>query len=153
MNIVEYGLYKVKDEYFNRFKNEDFKDNKAEKRPHYLSFKDKDNLIWFIPMSSQVENYQRKINKDIAKYKDCLFYYIADIHQKKQVFLIGKMFPVTSEYILAEYTYSNIHYVVKNKDTIKQIRKRANKYLTLVNQGRLKPNIDIMTIRNELLKK
>lgn len=102
MNIVDYGLYKVKDEYFNRFKNEKFTDNKAEKRPHYLSFKDKDNIIWLIPMSSQVDNYQLKINKDTAKYGECLFYYIAEIHKINRVFLIGNMFPVTPEYILDE---------------------------------------------------
>lgn len=153
MNIVDYGLYKVKDEYFDKYENEHFTDNKAEKRPYYLSFKDKDGIIWLIPLSSQVGNYRLKIDKDVQNRGECLFYHIAPIHQTDRVFLIGNMFPITSEYISGEYTYCNIHYIVKNKETIKEIRKRASKYLTLVKQGKLKPNIDILSIKNDLLAK
>ena len=98
-------MYKrqVKDEYFERFKSNYFTDNKSENRPYYLSFKDKDNIIWLIPLSSQTANYQSKINHDIGKRGECLFYYIDKIHGEDRAFLIGNMFPVTQEYVLDAY--------------------------------------------------
>ena len=119
MNIVDYGLYKVKDEYFEHFKSSYFTDNKSENRPYYLSFKDKDNIIWLIPLSSQTVNYQLKISQDIENR--------------------------------GEYTYSKIHYVVQDKKTIKEVSKRAKKFLTLVTYGKLKPYVDILSIKKELL--
>lgn len=151
MNIVDYGLYKVKDEYFEHFKSNYFTDNKSENRPYYLSFKDKDNIIWLIPLSSQTVNYQLKISQDIENRGECLFYYIDKIYGTDRVFLIGNMFPVTKEYILGEYTYSKIHYVVQDKKTIKEVSKRAKKFLTLVTYGKLKPYVDILSIKKELL--
>ncbi len=151
MGVVNYGLYKVKDEYFIRFKNKYFSDNKSENRPYYFSFMDKDGIIWFIPLSSQVDNYRQKINKTIADKGKCLFYFIDKIHGEDRVFLIGNMFPITENYISGEYTYSNVHYVVKNTKTIKEISKRAKKFLSLVKYGKLKPNINILEIKDELL--
>ena len=67
MGIIEYGLYNIKDKYFSDFKNNFFVDNKCENRPHYCTFTDKKGTIWFIPLSTQTEPYQKKIEKDAAK--------------------------------------------------------------------------------------
>lgn len=152
MNIVDFGLYTVKDEYFNKYKSTYFSDNKKENRPYYLSLTDKDGIIWLIPLSSQIEAYRAKIKKDTENKGSCLFYHIGIIHKKESVFLIGNIFPVTPLYLSNEYTYSNIHYIVKNATLIKEISKRTKKFLALVKSGKLKPNVDIMAIKNDLLK-
>lgn len=154
MVVIQYGLYNILDKYFEDFKNDFFEDNKTENRPHYLSFKDKDDIIWFVPISSQVEKYKKKIERDEEKYgKDkCIFYYICKIAGSESVFLIGNMFPVTEKYIKKPYTLSNVHYIVKNKFDINNINKRINKYLILVEMGKIKSKIDIMKIKDNLLK-
>jgi len=52
MQVFEYGLYNVKDTYFNDFKNKYLSDNKQENRPYYCAVKNKDGIIWLIPISS-----------------------------------------------------------------------------------------------------
>ncbi|MCM1315901.1 MAG: hypothetical protein NC205_00770 [Prevotella sp.] len=151
MHITNYGLYNVKEEYFTMYRNSYFSDNKSENRPYYLSFIDKNNIIWLIPLSNQVSSYQQKIEAEIKKRGECLFYHIGKIYGKERVFLIGNMFPVKENYILKEYTYSNVHYVVANKNLIKEVSKRAKKFLALVSQDKLKPHIDIMAIKQDLL--
>ncbi len=153
MDIVTYGLYSVSDTYFSDYASEWFCDNKNENRPYYISFIDKSGVIWLIPLSSQVQNYKAKIDNDKNKYGDCLFYHIGVIHGSEKAFLIGNMFPISDEYIKKPYTYSNVHYIVKDQQLIKDIRKRATKFLLLVEQGKLKPHVDILSIRNDLLNK
>lgn len=150
MNFFENGLYSVYDKYFEDFKNEWLCDNKQENRPYYLSFTDKDNIIWLIPLSSQVENYKAKIRNDEEKHKICIFYHIGKIMGKENVFLIGNMFPITEKYIKKPYTFKNVHYIIKNENLIKELHKRANKYILLVEQGKLHPRTDIMSIKNKL---
>ena len=153
MDIIEYGLYNIKDKYFSDFKNNFFVDNKCENRPHYCTFTDKKGTIWFIPLSTQTEPYKKKIEKDEKKHGDCLFYHIGTISGIERVFLIGNMFPVTKEYIKKPYTINNIHYIVCNKNLIRQIHKKASKYLLLVEQGKLSPNVDILSIKEYLHNK
>lgn len=151
MKVTNYGLYNVKDEYFNKYRSSYFSDNKSENRPYYLSFIDNDGIIWLIPLSSQVDSYDSKIKAEVQKRGKCLFYHIGKVHGEDRVFLIGNMIPVTDYYILKEYTYSNIHYIVVNKKLIKDITIRAKKFLTLVSYGKLKSNVDIMAIKEDLL--
>lgn len=65
MEIKPFGLYSLKDDYFDRFKDSFLVQNKSENRPYYCSFKDCNGLIWFIPLSSQVDTYRIKINKKL----------------------------------------------------------------------------------------
>ena len=153
MNIVKNGLYSVSDKYFEDFRSEYFCDNKSENRPYYVSFIDNDNITWLIPLSTQTENYKRKIQRDEVKHRICLFYYIGEIMGKERAFLIGNMFPVTENYIKKPYTFSNIHYVIRNEELLKELNKRATRYLLLVKQGKLQPKIDIMAIHKILKEK
>lgn len=153
MNIIENGLYTVCDKYFEDFKSEWFCSNKSENRPYFVSFVDKNNIIWLIPLSSQIANYKKKIEEDERKHKICLFYHIGKIMGEERVFLIGNMFPVTDEYIKKPYTFSGIHYVIKNGYLVKELKKRARKYLVLAEQGKLNPNVDILSIRKKLEEK
>ncbi len=40
MNLIEHGVYFVKDQYFEDFPSEHWMFNKGEKRPHYYALKD-----------------------------------------------------------------------------------------------------------------
>ena len=40
MEITEYGLYNIKDEYFEDFENDILMNNKHENRPYYCTIKD-----------------------------------------------------------------------------------------------------------------
>lgn len=153
MDVINYGLYNIKDIYFEDFRSDYFTDNKCENRPHYCTFTDKKGIIWFIPLSTQTEAYAEKIRKDEENHGSCLFYHIGKINGVNRVFLIGNMFPVTADYIKKPYTIGNTHYVVGNKELIKQIHKKAVRYLTLVEYKKLKPKVDIMKIKAELYKK
>ncbi len=152
MNIVNYGLYTVKDEYFNTYKSKYFSDNKSENRPYYLSFTDRDGIIWLIPVSTQIISYGKKIADDVNRHGMCIFYHVGKIYGADRVFQIGNMFPITANYLKKEYTYSGIHYIIGDKNLIKEISKRAKKFLALVQHGKLKPNVDIMAIKKDLLK-
>lgn len=125
-------------------------DNKCEQRPYYCTFTDSDGTIWFIPLSSQTEAYKNKIKNYEINGRECLFYHIGQVSGIDRVFLIGRMFPVTIEYIKKPYTIHNIHYVVANQDLIKQLHKKATKYLLLIKQGRLHSDVDIIGIQNAL---
>jgi hypothetical protein len=153
MSVVPHGLYTVSNEYFVRFKSPYLTDNKLENRPYYYAFRDKDGIIWLIPLSSQVESYSNKIARDERRYGSgrCLYYHIGKIAGKNRVFLIGNMFPVTQDYIKKEYTLFGQHYVVRNEKLIKEIHPRAVRYLSLVRDGKLNPTVDILNIRDELL--
>ncbi len=153
MKIQQFGLYILKDDYFVRFSNEYLIHNKNENRPFYCSFMDANGIIWFIPLSSQIETYERKIEKDIKKYGDCMYYYIGKVAGIKRAFLIGRMFPVTEQYIRREYTIKGEHYKIKNKVDIKNVQTKAKTYVAMVKAGKLKPDVDLMKIIEELSDK
>ena len=150
MTIIQHGLYTLSDAYFDRFKNKYLPDNKQEKRPYYYAFTDKDGMIWLIPLSSQTESYRAKIIQDEAQHKKCLFYHIGKIAGIDRVFLIGNMFPITNKYIKKGFFISGIHYVVGNEQLIREVRTRATRYLSLVRDGKLRPNADIVGIKKAL---
>ena len=155
VSMVPYGFYKVQDRYFQDFPSPEdrYMHNKSENRPYYLSLQDQNGIIWLLPMSSQVEKYKRKIEADERRYGTCTTCYILPFMGGERAVLIGNMIPVIQEYIAGEYTIANRHYIVKNQDAIKAIRKRTNKYLTLVRQGRLRPYVDILATERKLLQK
>lgn len=126
-------------------------DNKLETRPHYFAIRI-DSVLWMIPMSTQVEKYQKKIAESEKNGKKCLFYHIGWIAGRKSVFLIGDMIPVTDAYISRPYTISEIPYVVRDKSLNRPLVSKAKRYLLLVRQGRIKPHVDILSIEKDLLK-
>ena len=113
MDFVEHGLYIVSDQYFTDFPSKHWMQNKSERRPHYYALKDKSGIIWLIPMSTQVENYKRKIEREEIKRGkgNCIYYHIGKIAGKERVFIISDLFPVTTNYIVKPYTISSIEYL------------------------------------------
>lgn len=150
MEFVQFGLYKVKDQYFTDFPSNRHMLNKHESRPYYLSVKENNGIIWLIPISSKVEKYREKISADEKKYGECLRYHIFRFMKESRAALIGNMIPVTEEYIKGEFTISNRHYIVRDEESIKAIKKRSARYLSLVRAGKLRPYVDILEIERKL---
>lgn len=153
--IVEHGLYKIKDQYFADFKREHWIDNKNENRPYYYLLKDTDGVMWVMPLSSQTENYKEKIKKVEEKRGEgnCLYYHIGKIAGVDRVFLVGDMFPISEEYIKDPYTIGSFHYVSRDDKLNRQLYSKAIRYLKLVEAGVMKSRNDIMGIKRILMNR
>lgn len=151
-NLVEHGLYKINPKYFQDFRGKDWKDSKNGNRPYYFAFRDNEGTDWLIPLSNSVELHREKIKKEEAKRGEgnCVYYHIGEIASQERVFLIGDMFPVSDEYIVAPWTLSKQHYVVQNQKLNAEVRSKAMRYLKLVETGVMKSRNDIMEIKRQL---
>ena len=73
MKVESGKFYFIKDEFFNIFKDYNLMQNKenGNKRPCYFCFRDKENqeIIWFVPISSKVEKYEKIYNNKIQNRK------------------------------------------------------------------------------------
>lgn len=155
MELVQYGFYKIKDTYFTDFpsRNNRYMDNKHENRPYYLAIADSNGIMWLIPISSKVDKYKAKIAADELKYGECLTCHIIRFMSEERAVLIGNMIPVIPQYIKGEFTIQNKHYVIRDEVSIKAIKKRCSRYLSLVRAKKLYPVVDIMRTEQVLLSK
>lgn len=128
-------------------------DNKHENRPYYLAIADSNGIMWLIPISSKVDKYKAKIAADELKYGECLTCHIIRFMSEERAVLIGNMIPVIPQYIKGEFTIQNKHYVIRDEVSIKAIKKRCSRYLSLVRAKKLYPVVDIMRTEQVLLSK
>ena len=137
-------FYFIKDKFFEIIDDEELMQNKenGNKRPCYFCFKSKENdkIIWFIPISTKVEKYQKIYENKIEKQKKLgkkpsidtiVFGYVSNVYS---TLLIQNMFPVTEEYIENQYLKNNVPITLSNK-LQKEIIYKANKVLGLYNHG------------------
>ena len=153
--LILHGLYTIKDSYFSEFGKGYWVDNKNERRPYYYLLEDADGVKWVIPLSSQVENYRRKIAREEEKRGkgNCIYYHIGMVAGRENVFLIGDMFPIDDSYIKTPFRINEIHYISKNKKLNASIYSKAMRFLKLVSGGYIQSRNDIMGIKNLLLEK
>lgn len=114
-------------------------------RPCFYAFSDKKepNIFWCVPVSSQVEKFekivQNKISKQTAKgckTPKCNTIRFGEVLGQRRAFLIQNMFPVTATYISATYIDKNTHNPVTIAPaTEKDIVTNANDILKLVFHG------------------
>ena len=71
---------------------------RGKKRPTYFTIKDKE-ILWFIPLSSKVEKYQKIIDNKLKKYGSCDTILIRKILGKDSVILLQNAFPTLEKYI------------------------------------------------------
>lgn len=148
------GLYIIKDEYFLKFPNPKFMDNKGESRPHYYAVRDNDGLFWMIPISSKVDKFKAKIAEveEKAGAGNCFLFAIATVSGRERAFVISEMFPVTEEYILRPYTVKGMPLVIRNEEIQKTMKTKALRFLKMVNKGYVKSPLNIMSIKKNLLR-
>lgn len=156
MKIEEGKFYFIKDEFFEIVKDDLLLKNKGNenKRPCYYCFKDSkdENILWFIPISSKVDKYNKIYNYKLQKYKIVDNIVFGYVEGEKRVFLIQNMFPVTEEYVMEAYIKQN-RYVKVNEELKKQIERKANKILKLIEKGhRGLVFTDILKMKEKLIK-
>ena len=97
MKVEEGRFYFLKDSFFEKMKDTNLSNNKdnGNKRPCYYCFKDKEynELLWFIPISSKVEKYQKIYIEKLKKYKRVDTLVFGKVSGKERVFLIQNIFP------------------------------------------------------------
>lgn len=109
MEIKTGNLYHIKDEYFDVVKDENLMQNyeKGKKNPTYFTIKDKE-ILWFIPISSKVDKYQRIINKKIERYGFCNTIIIRKIANVDAAILLQNAFPTLEKYIDHVHTVDGV---------------------------------------------
>lgn len=100
MKVQTGYLYHIKDEFFDIVNDENLMTNheRGKKRPTYFTIKDKD-ILWFIPLSSNVDKYKKIVNKKMKKYGTCNSILIRNILGKESAILIQNAFPTLEKYI------------------------------------------------------
>ena len=147
-------FYFIKDSFFDIIDDSELMQNKenGNKRPCYYCFKSKkyEDIIWFIPVSTKIEKYQKiynyKIQKQIKLGKkpsiDTIVF--GNVANTYSVFLIQNMFPITKKYVESQYIKNKVAIRLSNKLQTEVIYK-ANKVLNLYNHGMkniIFPNVD-----------
>ena len=147
-------FYFIKDSFFDIINDPELMKNKenGNKRPCYYCFKSKEynNIIWFIPVSTKIDKYQKiynyKIQKQIKLGKkpsvDTIVF--GDVANTYSAFLIQNMFPVTEQYVESQYIKNKVPIRLSNKLQT-EIVDKATKVLNLYNHGMkniIFPNID-----------
>ena len=113
MEIKTGYLYHIKDEYFSVANDESLMQNheRGKKRPTYFTIKDGD-ILWFIPISSKVDKYQRIINNKIEKYGFCNTIIIRKIADEDAAILLQNAFPTLEKYIDHVHTIDGVPFQV-----------------------------------------
>ena len=149
------GIYKIKEQFFEDFPDENLKENKGENRPCYYCFRDvKSDLLWMIPMSNQIEKYKRIIEERQKKNKPCDILHVAKLDNgRESAFLIQDIFPVSEKYILSEYTFNGNALTITSDALAETIEHKAKTILLLIRKGLklLNTQADILKIEKELL--
>lgn len=155
-DIKKHFIYTIKNEFFEDFPDPQLKD-KGDNRPNYYVFQGKENkdILWFVPMSTKTEKYERLIQQKEAQGKPTDFAHVCQVGPRKQAFVIQDMFPVTKDYIKEDYIVRNSHYNVNNPEDIKIIQNKAQKVQKLLNRGvKITPKqADVKSIEKQLLQK
>lgn len=155
--IIEDGkFYFIKDEFFEIFKDYKLMENKesGNKRPCYFCFRDKydENIIWFVPISTKYEKYQKICDEKSKKQKRVYNFVFGEVVGKKAVFLIQNIFPTTEEYILEKY-------ITDSKDVEiplnvkKKVINTSKKVIQLAEHGTIIPFYNIIEMKEILLNK
>ena len=152
MEIKTGYLYHIKDEYFSVANDENLMQNheKGKKRPTYFTIKDKD-ILWFIPVSSKVEKYQKIIDKKIEKYGFCNTIIIRKIADEDAAILLQNAFPTLEKYIDHIHTVDGVPLKVPT-DLQNEIKSMFKNMLALKKRGANLFFTDIDKLKNKMLE-
>lgn len=100
MKVQTGYIYHIKNSFFEKVDDKGLMSNheNGHARPTYFTIKDKD-ILWFIPLSSKVEKYQKIIDKKIEKYGSCRTIMIRKIAGQDSAILLQNAFPTLEKYI------------------------------------------------------
>jgi len=136
MIVKEGQLYHIQNNYYKRFNNYGLMINKDKNhisRPVYLAGR-RNQVYWFIPLTSKIDKYKSIISIKEKKYKICRSIMICNIETKEYVLLIQNAFPVTKEYIKSNHYINNKLVRIPNK-LRKKVRNNFDYMLSLKRKG------------------
>lgn len=145
-------LYHIKDEYFDVVNDKNLMQNheKGKKRPTYFTIKDKE-ILWFIPISSKVEKYQKIIDKKLKKYGFCNTIIIRKIADEDAAILLQNAFPTLEKYIDHVHTVDGVPLKVPT-DLQNEIKSLFKNMLGLKKRGTDLFFTDIDSLKQQMLK-
>ncbi len=158
MEIKEGYVYHIKDEYFEIVNDKTLMRNheNGKARPTYFCIRDKNtDILWFIPMSSQVEKYKKLRNDKIKKYGNCDSILIKEFLGKESVFLLQNMFPTIEKYVDHVHIVNGVESKVISRIE-KELEVSFNKLMNLIKHGKKVVFTDVdndLKIMNEELNK
>lgn len=157
--MVNYGLYIIKDNYFNKFEDiGNIKKWNKRGRPQFLYLKDNKHtdIYWVIPLTTKLDKVKALIKKEEAEFgeNNCIKAYILKVGGKKRGLLIQDMMPITVDYVDHKFTYGKNHVIIKNKKDLRIINSKSNTWLALIKQGRVffEDQVRAIKIYEELVK-
>lgn len=147
MEIKTGYLYHIKDEFFDLVNDDNLMANheRGKKRPTYFTIKDND-ILWFIPLSSKVDKYEKIIDNKIKKYGFCNTIMIEKVLERDAVILLQNAFPTLEKYIDYVHTYNGVPAKV-SKNLEQKIIKNFNEMLEMKRRG-----IDLFFTNIDILK-
>ncbi len=152
MKIKTGYLYHIKDNFFEKYAEYNLMQNheKGKSRPTYFTIKDK-NILWFIPISSKVNKYEKIINNKIQKYGFCNTILIREILEQKHAILLQNAFPTLEKYIDHVHMVKGLpaHVSVSLKE---EILKNFKQLINMKRQGIDLFFIDIDSLKEKLLE-
>ena len=151
MEIKTGYLYHIKDEYFDVVNDDSLMQNyeKGKKRPTYFTIKDKD-ILWFIPISSKIDKYQRIIDKKIERYGVCNTIIIRKIADNDAAILLQNAFPTLEKYIDHVHTVDGVPLSVPT-DLQNEIKRLFKNMIGLKKRGTNLFFTDIDTLKQKML--
>lgn len=152
MEIKTGYLYHIKDEYFDVVNDENLMQNheKGKKRPTYFTIKDK-NILWFIPVSSKINKYQKIIDKKIEKYGFCNTIIIRKIADEDSVILLQNAFPTLEKYIDHVHTVDGVPLKIPT-DLQQEIKSMLKNMLGLKKRGTNLFFTDIDSLKEKMIE-
>lgn len=152
MEIKTGYLYHIKDDFFDIFNDKNLMTNheRGKKRPTYFTIKDGD-ILWFIPLSSKIEKYQKIIDKKIEKHGFCNTIFIRKILNEDSVILFQNAFPTLEKYIDHVHTYNGVPVKVGTQ-LKKEILNNFKNLLKLKERGYNVFFVDIDKIKKKMLE-
>ena len=151
MEVKTGYLYHIKDEYFEIANDNNLMQNheRGKKRPTYFTIKDKE-VLWFIPISSKVDKYQKIIDKKIEKFGFCNTIIIRKIGEENAAILLQNAFPTLEKYIDHIHTVDGIPLKVPT-DLKNEIKSMFKNLLGLKKRGTNLFFVDIDTLMEKMI--
>ncbi|MEI2367693.1 MULTISPECIES: hypothetical protein [Niallia] len=136
--IIEKGMYFAKEEFFQLIRNLGGTWDDVKKRPVVTLIQSKQHpeIYWAIPLGNynhrdargqaRIQSY---LDSPEHKIRSC--YYHVGKTDKKSIFNVSQVVPVTKKYIDREYTYAGkqVQVVLKNKKLVEELERKVSRIL------------------------
>ena len=151
MEIKTGYLYHIKDEYFDVVNDDSLMQNheNGKSRPTYFTIKDND-ILWFIPISSKIDKYQKIIDKKVERYGICNTIIIRKIADSDAAILLQNAFPTLEKYIDHVHTVDGVPLSVPT-DLQNEIKRLFKNMIGLKKRGTNLFFTDIDALKQKML--